>query len=133
MDSKPECSHTQTSRAFKVEVRARNKPLVLDGWGVIGSEWTGMPTQKVINGTAMLRPEDDLTFTLSYYGAIAIAASFLSYHPYYSGLECRLVEYKRVITHTLEKVGEKDLLGEIERSFALTEFDRAQSREGTST
>jgi len=128
MDNKPECTQTSKSTAYRVEVRSTGKPLVLDGWGVIGSEWIGMPTQKVINGTAMLRAEDDLTYTLSYYGAVAIAASFLSHYPYYSGLECRLVEYRRVISYEMTKAGEHELLGEIERSFSIAAFDREQQK-----
>lgn len=138
MDNKPESSNTSTSRAYRVETRATFKPLVIDGWSVIGSEWMGLPTIRTLPpGVAPLTPSDDLTYTYSYYGAVALAASFLAHYPHTMGLECRLVEYERVITHTLKRLTEKELLGEVDRGFALAVQAREQrakeSREGGSS
>lgn len=99
-------NYTGTDRGYRVEIRAKNKPVQLEKGTILGTEWQPMKTIRVPPEVATSFQDDvgRLTDTHDYYGAIALAASFLSSDPYGMRAEARIIGYKREVSWHLEEV-----------------------------
>jgi hypothetical protein len=115
---------TATCDAYRVDVRARSKPIQM-GNTLVGNEWVRLPTVATFpTGTSHRDAADVLTFTHNYYGAIALATSALS-ASYLDEIEARIVRYRRTVTYTLDLEETLELPGVIDRMFADADRKRA--------
>lgn len=121
-----ETSHS-TTRAYRVEVRATKAPLVNTEHQYIGHEWVDMPTVKVKQGI-VTDDKDALTRSYNYYAAIAMAATFLANLDWrLTGIEVRIVEYKRSIDYKMTEVKTMPFPNEIDEIFARAGYaDRVE-------
>ncbi len=119
--NEPETSHC-TDKAYRVEVRATRRSLNYGDHLYVGQEWTALPERRVERGHGVADDEDRdrLTRAHGYYGAIALAASFLDHLGWLDspGIEVRIVEYRRSIDYTMERLEEKPFPDEIDEIFA---------------
>lgn len=93
---------TRTGPAYRVEVRATNRPFAIGPDQIIGTEWQPLPEVRVPHGIGV--PDDTehaLTNTHSYYAAFALAAWFMAMHEWRA--TARIVEYRQEITTKLER------------------------------
>ena len=117
-EKKPETLRS-TDQAYRVEIRATGRPLIDRKGHAIGNEWQPLPEVTVPPpGTAYDQARETLTGTHDYYGAIALACSFLSGMGHFIGAEVRLIQYKREIEHKLTEQAVMPLPNELDELFA---------------
>jgi len=104
--SSPGESHNSSDSAYRVEVRAAYKPLVLPNGEILTKEWKPLSLTTAHNATGdytrpLAEQQDAITRTMGYYAAMAVAAGFMSQFPWNG--EARIVRYKRKLSWTLER------------------------------
>lgn len=123
-DEKTPETMSSTDRAYRVEVRAAGRPIVTGDRQAIGRDWEPLPEVKTFPlGTAHDEPRDSLTGTHNYYGAMALACSFMSSLHYSAReVEVRIIEYKRKVDFTLIEKKVMELPNEIDELFSRAGF-----------
>ena len=98
-------NRASTSKGYRVEIRAKDKPRRLTQGRLIGTDWEALGTVRVPPevGTSHQSDDDRLTDTNNYYGALALAASFMSADEWGLNVEARIVEFTREIKWSLER------------------------------
>jgi len=117
-ERKPETQHC-SDKSYRVEVRATGRPIVSDDRQVIGRDWEPLPEVRTTPlGTAYDQCRDVLTRSHDYYGAIALACSFLSsLHWSAKQVDVRIIEYARSVDFTMTRTKEMPLPNEIDDIF----------------